>query len=167
MGHWLYFEPSGHNDNRIATLRRALRRCASRCSASWRNAMLHFALCRSAPPRLATQRLMRREFSKRTKDLAADRANGHCESCGRQLLHRGDYHFDHTIPDGLTGEPTLENIQVLCKSCHRDKTKKDVGVIAKAKRNRRKARGIKDKSRFACSRDSRWKKKLTGEIVPR
>ncbi len=109
----------------------------------------------------------RREFSKRTKDLAADRADGKCEGCGRPLLHRGDYHFDHTNPDGLTGEPTLENCQLLYKSCHKTKTKKDVQAIAKAKRNRRKARGIKDKSRFACSRDSRWKKKLNGEIVPR
>jgi 5-methylcytosine-specific restriction endonuclease McrA len=56
----------------------------------------------------------------------------------------GDWHYDHVIPDALGGEPTLENCQVLCKSCHSTKTsKEDVPRIAKAERNFRQNSGIK------------------------
>lgn len=86
---------------------------------------------------------MRREFSAKVKAAAAVRANGHCEQCTRRLM-AGDFHYDHDIPDGLDGEPTLENCKVLCRSCHKIKTaEEDVPRIAKAKRNYRKSRGIK------------------------
>lgn len=110
---------------------------------------------------------MRQEFSAKVKAAAALRADGHCESCTRKLL-AGDFHYDHEIPDGLGGEPTLENCKVLCRSCHSVKTtREDVPRIAKAKRNYRKARGIRKPSQFACSRGSKWKKKLDGSVVAR
>lgn len=110
---------------------------------------------------------MRREFPQKVKAQAALRANGHCESCSRKLLGF-DHHYDHDIPDGLGGEPTLDNCRVLCRSCHSAKTtKRDVPRIAKAKRNFRKARGIRKPSTFACSRDKPLKKKLNGQVVPR
>lgn len=110
---------------------------------------------------------MRTEFSAKIKAAAALRADGNCEGCGRRLL-TGDFHYDHTIPDGIGGEATLDNCAVLCKSCHSLKTTvEDVPRIAKAKRNYRKARGIKKPSQFACAKDKPWKKKLTGEVVRR
>lgn len=89
---------------------------------------------------------MRREFSAKVKAAAALRANGHCENpnCGRKLLHSGDFHYDHEIPDALGGEPTLSNCRVLCRSCHKVKTSvDDVPRIAKSKRNYRRNAGIK------------------------
>lgn len=110
---------------------------------------------------------MRQEFPAKVKAAAALRADGHCEGCTRKLL-TGDFHYDHDIPDGLGGEPTLENCRVLCRSCHSVKTtKQDVPRIAKAKRNYRKARGIRKPSTFSCSRNSKWKKKISGEVVAR
>lgn len=110
---------------------------------------------------------MRREFSAKIKAQAAERANGHCENCTRKLM-TGDFHYDHEIPDGLGGEPTLENCRVLCRSCHSEKTmRQDVPMIAKAKRNYRKARGIRKPSKMAGSRDSRYKRKLDGTVVLR
>src|SRR6185312_16190006 len=107
---------------------------------------------------------MRREFSNKVKGLAALRAAGHCEHCTRKLLE-GDFHYDHEIPDALGGEPTLENCRVLCRSCHSVKTRsEDVPRIAKARRNFRKSRGIRKRSSFPCSKDSPFKKKLTGEV---
>lgn len=79
---------------------------------------------------------MRREFPKQVKRDAFMRADGFCEhkGCGCKLF-RGNIFYDHVIPDGLGGEPTLDNCQVLCKSCHNIKTRKtDVPRIAKAKR---------------------------------
>lgn len=86
---------------------------------------------------------MRREFSRKIKAQAALRAGGRCENCTARLM-TGSYHYDHDTPDGLGGEPTLENCKVLCKSCHSIKTtKQDVPAIAKAKRRERARFGIK------------------------
>lgn len=81
---------------------------------------------------------MRREFPAKVKALAFERCHGACETCTRRLFP-GDIHYDHRIADGIGGEPTLENCQVLCKSCHAIKTNKsDIPTIAKSKRVRRK-----------------------------
>lgn len=109
---------------------------------------------------------MRTEFSKKVKQDAYRRAAGKCEACGA-VLGVGGFHFDHIIPDQLGGEPTLENCQCVCKVCHKDKTREDVGRIAKAKRQECKHLGIRKRSRFPGSRDSRWKKKLDGSVVER
>ncbi len=110
---------------------------------------------------------MRTEFSNRVKAAAALRSGGHCEACTRKLM-TGDYHYDHEIPDALGGEATLENCRVLCRACHHTKTSsEDMPRIAKANRNFRKSRGIRNPSRFACAKNSKWRKKLNGEVVPR
>ena len=110
---------------------------------------------------------MRLEFSNKIKAAAAMRASGACEGCGRRLL-TGDFHYDHIVPDALDGKPTLDNCAVLCRSCHKLKTTvEDVPRIAKAKRNFNKARGIRKPSRFQASRNSKFKKKISGEVVLR
>lgn len=100
---------------------------------------------------------------------AFKRCDGHCEigmipdmpevGCGRKL-YPGDINYDHINPDGLTGEPTLENCAVLCRSCHQLKTgKRDVPRIAKAKR--REARDIgayRARRPMPGSKRSGWKK---------
>lgn len=110
---------------------------------------------------------MRREFSAKVMGAAAVRAGGHCENCTARLA-TGQFHYDHVIPDAMGGEPTLANCAVLCKACHSLKTTKaDVPNIARAKRRERKHFGIRKRSTFPGSRDSRWKKKIDGSVVPR
>jgi 5-methylcytosine-specific restriction endonuclease McrA len=110
---------------------------------------------------------VRREFTRTIKAAAALRSDRHCESC-TALLAAGQYHYDHIIPDAMGGEPTLENCQVVCKACHSIKTgKHDVPQIAKAKRRERARFGIRKRSTFACSRDSKFKKKLDGTVERR
>lgn len=69
--------------------------------------------------------MARKEFTKKVKLAALKRADGKCEGCG-QPLQPGRFQFDHIVPDGLGGEPTLENCKVLCSgsraSCHGIKT---------------------------------------------
>ncbi|MBO1021491.1 HNH endonuclease [Methylobacterium sp. SD274] len=88
--------------------------------------------------------MSRREFSKKVKRDAFVRAAGHCEGpgCGAKLS-LGKFAYDHVNPDGLTGEPTLENCAVLCDPCHKEKTKNDVADIARAKRREDAHRGIR------------------------
>ena len=112
---------------------------------------------------------MRREFSKQVRRDTFARCAGKCEgeNCGAKLFPGGIF-YDHRIPDALGGGPTLENCQVLCRPCHDEKTRKeDVPRIAKAKRVSDLHRGIKKPSRFACGRNSKFKKKITGEVVLR
>ena len=92
---------------------------------------------------------MRKEFSRKTRDEAHVRSEGLCEGllsdgarCNANLKHK-PYHFDHIIPDAIGGDNSLINCQVLCVSCHNEKTRKiDVPIIAKSKRIADKHNGI-------------------------
>jgi 5-methylcytosine-specific restriction endonuclease McrA len=82
----------------------------------------------------------RREFSRKVRAAAFARCGGRCESCGARLKTReGEY--DHVLPDVFGGEPTLDNCQVLCRVCHRDKTRTDNLAAKKSTRVRDKASG--------------------------
>jgi|SRR5215510_8311170 len=101
---------------------------------------------------------MRLEFSAKTKEQAYRRSGGHCECCGVQLA-TGNIAYDHRIANALTGEPSLENCQCLCRACHAAKTRLDVAHIAKAKRRERRHIGIRPPTKF------RGWRKFNGEVV--
>lgn len=87
--------------------------------------------------------MSRREFPVKVRTQAALRAKGHCEGCGAKLPV-GGFHYDHIDPDGLGGEPTLANCQVLCLPCHKDKTRQDTARMTKADNQRKRvALGIR------------------------
>ena len=102
------------------------------------------------------------------------RCNGLCEGilpdgtkCEANLWQKMR-HFDHIIPDAIGGDNSLTNCAVLCVPCHGTKTAKiDVPMIAKAKRVYDKHNGIRKPSRFPGSRDSKFKKKISGEVILR
>ncbi|MFY8105628.1 MAG: hypothetical protein ACOVKO_01840 [Elstera sp.] len=115
----------------------------------------------------------RREFSKRQKAEIVHRAMNErgqicCENCGL-VLGRKPFEVDHTIPEALvvdkTKPLTIAEGQLLGKECcHRGgKTAKDVGDIARAVRREAKHLGIRKPSAFR----SKWKKKISGEVVLR
>jgi len=70
-----------------------------------------------------------------------------CEHCGISLYHRlsnstgPKYDFDHIVPLCLSGEHSANNLQVLCKPCHKIKTKTD---IAKLVEKRRASKGTRE-----------------------
>jgi 5-methylcytosine-specific restriction protein A len=110
--------------------------------------------------------MTRREFPAKVKVAAFERAKGQCEICGARLTV-GKYRYDHKLPDALGGEPTLENCVVQCLPCDKPKTAEDVTRIRKADRQRRIHLGIRPKSKFPCSRDSKFKKTLDGRVILR
>lgn len=104
---------------------------------------------------------MRKEFQKSVRLQAWERSGGHCESCGVKIRPGNGPHYDHRIPDIVGGEPTIENCQVLCRSCHGVKTAtKDVPAIAKTKR-------IRNRHVNADDRRPGFKgwRKFSGEVV--
>jgi len=65
-----------------------------------------------------------------------------CESCGG-MLRAGNIIYEHVQPDGLGGEPTLENCKVHCRNCADVKTfKEDNPRMAKADRVLKKNFGL-------------------------
>lgn len=116
----------------------------------------------------------RTEFPKRVKAAAFarccdDKGIPHCETCGI-VLTGGNIVYEHVQPDGLGGEPTLENCKVFCrKICATRKTvDEDNPRMVKADAQLKKNYGIsKGRSRFACGKDSPWKQKIGGGVVRR
>jgi 5-methylcytosine-specific restriction protein A len=113
--------------------------------------------------------MARREFPRSVKLAAFQRAKGRCEAegCGAKLMP-GHYRYDHQLPDGLGGKPTLENCQVLCDDCDGPKTYgRDIPMMAKAdrikrKRERKKKRWLWPSRAMAGSRKSGVKHRMDG-----
>jgi 5-methylcytosine-specific restriction endonuclease McrA len=121
---------------------------------------------------------MRREFSKQTKREALQRSGQKCEAVGAMYglaaaqrcnapLSYG-VEFDHIVLDANSKDNSLENCAAVCIRCHKWKSANhDTPIAAKTVRQRDKALGIKARSSFPCSRDSKYKRKMNGEVVLR
>ena len=109
---------------------------------------------------------MRREFPSKVKLAAYERCQQdgkpHCEECGLRIVGLPEY--DHVKPDGLGGEPTLANCQCICTNCHSTKSHTaDRPLMQKADNIRAKHLGTGKVKRPW----SKWRKKMSGEVVPR
>jgi 5-methylcytosine-specific restriction endonuclease McrA len=109
--------------------------------------------------------MARKEFPRKVKQAALDRAAGKCQRCNAVLKPR-EGEVDHILPDILGGEPVLANAQVLCRQCHADKTAADVRRTRKADRARDKASGaIRPSS--SLSRPKEPRAPLTKTLPPK
>jgi 5-methylcytosine-specific restriction enzyme A len=118
---------------------------------------------------------MRKEFPARVKFDALKRCSDergipHCEGCGVELT-AGNLAYDHDTPDGLGGEPTLENCKVLCiKVCHNAKTfGSDNPRMQKADRSRKTLFRVKNRKGPAMpgTKASGIRKRMNGEVERR
>ncbi len=86
----------------------------------------------------------RREFSKAIKVAVIKRATRdgviYCESCPSIAKK---FQIDHVRPDGLLGEPTLDNAMLICEACWKIKNPQDTKTIAKAKAREASHLGVK------------------------
>lgn len=73
----------------------------------------------------------RKDFSQRIKQEARKRANWTCEYPG---CDASAHEVDHILAEGLGGASSLQNAQVLCEHHHKQKTKLDAKIMAKADR---------------------------------
>ena len=95
-----------------------------------------------------------------------------CHICDRRISPgRDDWDADHIRRHAEGGEETSENLWPAHAACHRTKSAKDVGEVAKGKRVAAKHYGIKrgpKKGRpMPFGRKSALKKKIGGEVVRR
>lgn len=111
----------------------------------------------------------RKEFSKRVKLAAWLRCGGICEcGCGVKIISGDGPEYHHADEDFFGGEPTLENCRVLRRRCHDAISKKRRPAIDKTRRTFEKRINARASSQpMPCGRNSRFKKKLSGEVVER
>lgn len=127
--------------------------------------------------------MSRHEFDTKTRAAAWERCGGRCEGevyvddpmhylfdtrrCNAPL-DLGCFHYDHIDPDYISGRNDLDNCQVLCVPCHREKTALDQGKIAKVKRIQHKRIKAKtSRNPLPFGKDSKFKKTLRGKVVQR
>lgn len=112
--------------------------------------------------------MIRRHISTTERTRIWERFNRTCQMCF-QPTDIGGVDFDHHIPLAISGDDTEDNLRPLCRPCHRLKTKGDASDIARARQREASSRGLKAPSRnpLPCSRNSRFKKKMNGQVVLR
>jgi 5-methylcytosine-specific restriction protein A len=96
-----------------------------------------------------------------------ERYNGTCYLSGRKIMPGDKWHIEHLQALINGGENRESNMAPALVEPHKIKTAADVKQKAKNDRVRKKHLGIKKPSSFACSRNSKWKKKINGEVVLR
>ena len=79
--------------------------------------------------------MTRQEFTRKTKRIIFERANGHCERC-KAVLKTGEGEYDHILPCALKGDNKPANGQLICNVCHNIKSGKDLRMTRKADRAR-------------------------------
>ena len=113
--------------------------------------------------------MAKRRHISRSRKLAIHEAhNGICHWC-KAPVELAESEFDHVVPFALGGADEDENLGPVHYACHKEKTKGDVGIIAKAKRVSKKHLGTYRRSRnpMPCGKDSNWKKPLNKNAVRR
>jgi 5-methylcytosine-specific restriction endonuclease McrA len=114
----------------------------------------------------------RQEFPQSVRKAAFIRccrnAVPHCEGCGN-VLRSGGIVYEHVTPDGLGGDPTLENCKVHCSVCADRKThQEDNPRMRKADAVLKATYGLKRKTRpMPGSRASGIRKRMDGTVEKR
>lgn len=108
--------------------------------------------------------MTRRRFSAKALLEKLIEHKGNCAVCGFKTGGSAGLEWDHVIPLEMGGDDTLENLQPLCRPCHRAKTRQDAGHTAKAKRMQQREAGIsrQPKKTIPGSKASGWKRKMDG-----
>lgn len=113
--------------------------------------------------------MSRRQFSVRALRARLADFAGRCAcGCEQEISAATGIDWDHVIPLELGGEDEIENMQPLTVRCHKAKTARDHGDIAKAKRRQAKHLGLKGRKQLIPgSRGTRFRKRLDGTVERR
>lgn len=96
-----------------------------------------------------------------------ERYEGRCYLSGRKIMPGDKWELEHIKALCNGGEHRESNLAPALATAHKVKTARDVAEKAKVDRLRKRHIGIRSPSRFACSRNSEFKKKISGEVVRR
>jgi hypothetical protein len=72
---------------------------------------------------------------KKLNEYILERSNHKCEFCSKDVKFKHEFDIDHKIPVMVGGDiSSKDNLQILCKKCHRKKTNLDILVINQLKK---------------------------------
>lgn len=105
-------------------------------------------------------------------------SDGQCQQDGCERVGK---EYDHITPQALGGDNSAGNVQLLCRKCHKAKTRGDAARVTRAdrqggrigqyaKRAKAKAKGTHRAipgPGFQTNKDAPFKRKMSGEIVRR
>ena len=111
--------------------------------------------------------MTRASISKRQRIAIFEAADGLCHICGCKIHVGEKWDVEHVQPLSMLGADGGDNLKPAHKSCHAGKTAAEAPVRAKVMRIRSKHLGIRKPSKFATSRDGKWKQKIGGGAVRR
>ena len=113
--------------------------------------------------------MTRRSWTPRRRLALFDAHKGRCHICGEKIDGtRERWDVEHLVPIALGGDDDEGNAAPAHERCHKIKTATDKAQIAKANRVRAKHNGARHSNRsFQGSRKTKWKKKISGEVVHR
>ncbi len=104
----------------------------------------------------------------RVKARVFEAHKGVCHISGRKITAADKWDCDHVIALCNGGENRESNLAPALKDEHKKKTKRDVAQKKKDRRVRSKHLGLSQpKSAIPGSKNSKWKRKLDGTVVPR
>lgn len=97
-----------------------------------------------------------------------ERFAGVCQETGRKIMPGDQWDCDHEVALANGGQHREGNLRPVLREAHRAKTAKDVALKAKIDRVRKKHLGISTKKvTLPGSKSGKWKRKISGEVVPR
>lgn len=94
--------------------------------------------------------------------------DGRCHRTGRRIMPSDAWQLDHVVALCNGGQHRESNMApILAGKPHREKTAEDVAEKSKVARVRAKHLGLRAASHFPGGRSSKWKRKVSGEVVLR
>lgn len=110
----------------------------------------------------------RRRLSRLQRTRIFDRNTGICVLCWLRIdAPKEKWIVEHLKPLWLGGADDESNMGPAHERCAIEKTVSEAPVKAKSDRVRANHLGIRKPSTFPCGRNSKWKRKVSGEVVPR
>ena len=110
--------------------------------------------------------MRRKRFSASAYEARLKEYDGCCAACKMKITPATGLEWDHIIDLQFGGEDVIENLQPMCRGCHKSKTGKGATARAKADRRRQRNLGIrKSKRPLPGSKGSGFRKKFDGTIV--
>jgi 5-methylcytosine-specific restriction protein A len=108
--------------------------------------------------------MTRKRLSARERERVYDSTYGCCDICLQPIWLGERWEVSHRIPLAAGGEDAPENRFPVHYKCHRRQTAEvDAPLIAKTRRQRQKALGIRSTSRpMPGSRASGWRRRMDG-----
>lgn len=113
-------------------------------------------------------KIKRKPLSRRARVRIFQKNEGICYLCWLKIDPvKQRWVAEHIKPIWLGGADDESNMAPVHQQCAIDKTTSEAPIKAKSDRIIATRLGIRKRSAFACSRDSGWKRKISGEVVRR